>query len=328
MADICNDELYILDPANDESGAAAPTSSSALNNYNINYTMVTSSTGSSLAAQAGVLPAATGEGNTIVLFKPDDQQAAGGPTAAQPESADRSPIQTSQPQQQVQPKLNTSLSSLSTVHTMSPMMESSPPYHPTLKQSSLDLKEDLDLDQTSQKIGQAPPHSAPPQRQHHNLQINAAILANRSIEVLSAQNEHVLFKAASSGDTASIAKLQREYSLLTLDSHGATVLHHAVFNGHLDMIQYLLRQDCSKELLKIGGPTYAYRCSVLHLAASRGSQTICSVLLAAGADPTSLDQDGYTPAQYALGCGHNQISVELNSKFFLCPISCLDFFRN
>lgn len=274
--------------------------------------MVTSSTASSLAAQAGVLPAA-GEGNTIVLFKPDDQQAASGATASSAsgqETADRSPTHTSQPQQ-VQPKLNTSLSSLSTVHTMSPI--ESPPYHPTPKQSSLDLKEDLDQASQLAKIGQ-PPHSAPPQRQHHNLQINAAMLANRSIEVLSAQNEHVLFKAASSGDTASIAKLQREYSLLTLDSHGATVLHHAVFNNHLDMIQYLLRQDCSKELLKIGGPSYAYRCSVLHLAARCGSQTICSVLLAAGADPTALDHEGFTPAQYALGCGHNQISAELNRK--------------
>ena len=319
MADICNDELYILDPADDQSSTAAPTSSSALNNHNINYTMVTSSTGSSLSAQAGVLPV-TGEGNTIVLFKPDDQQTVAGATVLQSQdSTDRSPTHTSQPQQQVPPKLNTSLSSLSTVHTMSPI-ESSPPYHQTPKQTSLDLKEDLDLDQTSQT--KQPPQSAPPQRQHHNLQINAAILANRSIEVLSAANEHILFKAASSGDTASIAKLQREYSLLTLDSHGATVLHHAVFSGHLDMIQYLLRQDCSKELLKIGGPSYAYRCSVLHLAARCGSQTICSVLLAAGADPTALDHDGFTPAQYALGCGHNQISAELNRKFSSSSPQC------
>ena len=99
---------------------------------------------------------------------------------------------------------------------------------------------------------------------------------------------------------------------MTLDSNGASVLHHAVFNGHLDMIQYLLRQDCSKELLKIGGPNYLYRCNVLHLAAKCGNQTICSVLLAAGADSTAVDHDGNTAAQVALGSGFQQISAELN----------------
>lgn len=78
------------------------------------------------------------------------------------------------------------------------------------------------------------------------------------------------------------------------------------------MIQFLLRQDCAQELLKIGGPGYLYRCSALHLAAKCGHQTICSVLLAAGADPTLLDSNGNTPAQVALGAGHNQVSEELN----------------
>ena len=209
VSDICNDELYILDPADDNSGTTAPTSSSALNNYNINYTMVTSSasgTGlSGLSQQTSSL--SSGEGNTIVLFKPDDQQLSSTnqqQQLQQQESIDRSINQQQQPQAQ-HSKLNTSLSSLSTVHTMSPI-ESSPPYHQTpQQQSSIDLKDDLD--QINAKVNsqfllqqqQQPQQSQITQRQHHNVQLNAAILANRNIEILNSQNEHVLFKAASTG---------------------------------------------------------------------------------------------------------------------------------
>lgn len=227
--------------------------------------MVTSSTtGSGLNQQtSSLVNTSSGEGNTIVLFKPDDQQLmATNINQQQQELIDRSTT-----------KMNI------TSHTIS-SIDSSSSYQ-TQQQQSLELKEE-NLDQST-KINVQPPTQQ--QRQHHNLQINSAIIANRNLEILSAQNEHVLFKAASSGDTASIAQLLQQndnFSLLTLDSQGASVLHHAVFNGHLDMIQFLLRQDCSKELLKIGGPNYTYRCSVLHLAARLGNQTICSVLLAAG----------------------------------------------
>ena len=80
------------------------------------------------------------------------------------------------------------------------------------------------------------------------------------------------------------------------------------------MIQYLLRQDCAQELLKIGGSGYTYGYSCLHLAAKCGYQTICSVLLDAGADPCALDCNGNTPSLVALGAGHTQVSAELNSK--------------
>ena len=300
----------------------------------MNYTMVTSSTtGSDLNQQIGLPASSAGEGNTIVLFKPDDQQISATAstsnlsisTPQQQEAIDQSMIDRTTPTtsqtKQVQPKLstNTSISSLSTVHTMSPIEASSPNYQPP--SSPFDLK-DLDLEQND-KINnnnpfaqQTQPPQTAQQRQHHNQQLNAAILANRSIELLSFENDHVLFKAARNGDTATISSLQRENcSLLTLDSQGATVLHHAVFNQHLDMIQYLLRQDCSKELLKIGGANYAYQCSCLHLAAKSGNSTICSVLLAAGADPTILDSNGNTPAEVAQGAGHQQVSAELSRRF-------------
>ncbi|KAK4337251.1 hypothetical protein RND71_043720 [Anisodus tanguticus] len=180
-------------------------------------------------------------------------------------------------------------------------------------EDELELDEDVNL-VNYQTINISPTSTL--LRQHHNQQFSPAILANRKIECLSSRNENVLFKAASTGDTATLAQLHLNgCSLLSLDNQGATVLHHAVYNGHLDMIQYLLRQGCAPALIKNGGPSYKYKHSALHLAAKRGYQTICSVLLAAGADPTILDQNGNTPAQVALGAGHDHVFADLNRKF-------------
>lgn len=230
VADICNDELYVLDPADDHnSTTSAPTSSiTSCSNYNMNYTMVTSSTGSALNQQANLQTstASIGEsntiGNTIVLFKPPDDQQISTTNSSltsnypistiQQETIDRSitidrtTLTTSQ--SQMQPKLSstTNISSNIVSNTIS-SIETSTNYQqsPT---SSFDSKREIDLDSNANRIAQ--------QRQHHG-----NIIANRSIELLSSDNEHVLFKAASSGDTASISSLCREgYSLLTLDSQG------------------------------------------------------------------------------------------------------------
>ena len=161
--------------------------------------MVTSSTSNALNQPTTISTSITGEsGSTIVLFKPDDQpiissQSNSGQllNTQQQESIER-PIEQQTSQQVHMKPCQTSAT-----------METTPIY-------SMQKQDLLDTDSNAKNIQQ--------QRQHHNQQsLNAAILANRSIEMLSADNEHVLFRTASSGDTASIAKLQHDgLSLLTL----------------------------------------------------------------------------------------------------------------
>lgn len=171
--------------------------------------MVTSSTsGSGLNQQA-----ITNEtGSTIVLFKPDDQQMITTPTTVttqsivqQQASIERPIEQTSQQMQTKQQQQSQTSSSMDTSPSFAAQKQD-------FKEEDLDINAKIAQQQKNQQIMQQQ------QRQHHNQQLNAAILANRNIDVLSAENENVLFKAASTGDTASIAQLIKHegISLLTL----------------------------------------------------------------------------------------------------------------
>lgn len=81
----------------------------------------------------------------------------------------------------------------------------------------------------------------------------------------------------------------------SLGREGWTPLMHAVFNGHLHVVEYLVRIDCGLNAISAG----IKRRTALHWACFRDFPEIARVLLAAGANKTIVDANGETPAMVA-----------------------------
>ncbi|KAG4073310.1 hypothetical protein HA402_002655 [Bradysia odoriphaga] len=111
--------------------------------------------------------------------------------------------------------------------------------------------------------------------------------------------EKILFqKSKRSGPLAS---LRRGPSANVQDSSGYSSLHHAVLNGHTDVVRILLMHDASPDLPDSRGS------SPLHLAAWAGHQDIVKLLLThphRPADPNRQTVDNETPLHCAAQHGH------------------------
>ena len=78
-------------------------------------------------------------------------------------------------------------------------------------------------------------------------------------------------------------------------------LHHAVWNGHREVVRILVNAGADKETRDGHGDT------PLHIAVSRGHSAIVELLIKAGADKETRDGHGDTPLHIAVSHGHSAI---------------------
>lgn len=96
------------------------------------------------------------------------------------------------------------------------------------------------------------------------------------------RNELALHIAAKRGDNAEVERLLAfgRADVRETDRHGQTALHLAAFEGHLAVVDILIKKGIAISSLDKN------RWSPLHAAAKEGHMAICERLLLEGADPT------------------------------------------
>jgi len=117
------------------------------------------------------------------------------------------------------------------------------------------------------------------------------------------------FEAAALGRAGRLASLldQHPERLGTLSPDGFTLLHLAAFFG---------REEAARLLLARGAPAEAAADNAmavrpLHSAVAGGSAAVVHHLLAAGADPNTLQQRGFTPLMGAAAGGNREMVEDL-----------------
>jgi diacylglycerol kinase (ATP) len=125
--------------------------------------------------------------------------------------------------------------------------------------------------------------------------------------------EQQLLSAAAAGATDRLLQLlQIGADPLCSDAHGRSCLHLAAENGWSSLTQVLLQQSYVRQLLN--QPDCVTGRTPLHAASSAGRQSVCEMLLNAGADARKLDADGRTSVQLAHQSGHPALAAYLQCK--------------
>ena len=106
--------------------------------------------------------------------------------------------------------------------------------------------------------------------------------------------------AAANGHVSVVQVLLKVASPAVVDSSGWNALHHAADHGHHDVVKCLLTEtSLDIELRDTDGWT------ALHCAAYAGRSVVVQMLLGAKADPNAVDnENGWSPVHYAAGKGH------------------------
>lgn len=251
VVDICNDELYVLDPADD-----AGTSPASLD-----------TSGSTCNLFPAPVPSST-EPNTIVLFQPD-------------------PIESNVLQQF---PTNTT-----TVCSAQPGMAS------TLSGSAAISLESIANDSISEPTQQSQ-------------QTSQSLVTTAPLPMISIEQQ--LLSAAAAGHTDRLLQLiQIGADPTCLDAHGRSCLHLSAENGWTATTHVLLQQNNARKLLH--QPDRVTGRTPLHAASFTGRQSICEMLLNAGADPRKLDGDGRSSMQLALQAGHTDLGNYLQCKLLV-----------
>lgn len=84
-----------------------------------------------------------------------------------------------------------------------------------------------------------------------------------------------------------------EYLNQFIAQNTATLLHSAVHNVQLEVVEELLRRKAEVNVRNTAGTT------PLHDCASKGTEAIATLLLEAGADLTLRNNAGFTPIEWA-----------------------------
>ncbi|KAM7367347.1 hypothetical protein PAMP_015255 [Pampus punctatissimus] len=111
--------------------------------------------------------------------------------------------------------------------------------------------------------------------------------------------EQALLTAASCGDLSMMSECVRHgVNLLVRDSGGCSALHKAAYNGHTELVSYILQQG-SKVLLDLTDREKGD--TALHKAASERQHGVCRLLVEAGASLEKTNFQGKTPVEQADG---------------------------
>lgn len=116
--------------------------------------------------------------------------------------------------------------------------------------------------------------------------------------------ENLLHMIATDGEVLLLKELLEDTDINTVNSSHETLLHVAAENGHLPIVELLIRKGARLDLQDNKGHT------ALHGAASRGHTEIVRALIQAGAPIYTLDLQGKTPVHLAAENGHlNSVEV-------------------
>jgi hypothetical protein len=124
--------------------------------------------------------------------------------------------------------------------------------------------------------------------------------------------------AARTGDLAKVKSLVAEHPDLVSskdEQYGQTPLHIAVFNGHKDVVEFLLANKADVNARAKNGST------PLHLAAGKGNKEIVELLLANKAELNAVDNDGWTPLHSATLFKQQEIEDLLTAKGATDPLA-------
>ncbi|XP_050498075.1 eye-specific diacylglycerol kinase isoform X1 [Diabrotica virgifera virgifera] len=123
-------------------------------------------------------------------------------------------------------------------------------------------------------------------------------------------NESLLI-AAKKGDIRMVKQLHNQgYSLLTKDSTGQTMLHHAARYGHPELVKYLIRFAPSM----VNEKDSKLSQTALHKAVLYKWHSICCILIAGGAALDIKDHRGLTPRLLALHNNDQELAAYLESQ--------------
>eukprot|EP01067_Filipodium_phascolosomae_P001546 Filipodium_phascolosomae@DN2011_c0_g1_i1.p1 len=119
--------------------------------------------------------------------------------------------------------------------------------------------------------------------------------------------ERLLLTASRQGQMPEIKNLVEKSGISTnvRDSAQWTPIMCAAYNGHIDIVSYLVDKNANVHAEN------QFKWTALHLAASRNHIDVVRLLIAAGANVNAADQDGHTALHAAASNPHTNVVREL-----------------
>jgi uncharacterized protein len=141
--------------------------------------------------------------------------------------------------------------------------------------------------------------------------------SNKVVKLLASQPKIDINNAGTTGETAiAVAALRNNRELVDLflskgaklDNPGWTAMHYAASAGHLDMVNYLISKKAALD------PLSANKTTPMMMAA-RGRQThVVKALLAAGANPSAVNDAGLSTADYLERHKETELAADVRKR--------------
>ncbi|KAL3881636.1 hypothetical protein ACJMK2_028049 [Sinanodonta woodiana] len=117
-----------------------------------------------------------------------------------------------------------------------------------------------------------------------------------------------LRRAAARGQLDRVQQLLEEGATFDIDTKGCTALHFAALHGHVEVVQYLIGQNCMVDAQDENGH------APIHRAASQGHLEVIRLLIEAGCNVDVQDEHGNAPIHEAAWNGFSK-TLELLVKY-------------